>query len=77
MRGARTFTTVMPRFQEIDRIGESPIRSSSAEGSMVVPGCSGRRELSTTIGMPARTSGIAVAGWRTLAPNVASSAASS
>ena len=43
MRGARTLTTVMPRFQLIERIGESPSRSSSADGSMVVPGSSGRR----------------------------------
>ena len=54
--------TVMPRFQEMDRIGESPIRSSSAAGSMSVPGSSGRLEFSTTIGMPSRTRGIAVAG---------------
>ena len=40
-------------------------------------GRSGRLELSTTMGMPARTSGSAVAGWSTLAPKVASSAASS
>ncbi len=67
----------MPRFQLIERTGESPRRSSTAVGSMMVPGSSGREELSTTMGMPARTSGWAVAGWRTLAPKVASSAASS
>ena len=77
IRGARTLITVIPRFQEMDRIGESPIRSSSAAGSIVVPGSSARRELSTTIGMPSRTSGIAVAGCSTFAPKVASSAASS
>ena len=68
---------MIPRFQEMERIGESPIRSSSADGSIVVPWRSGRAELSTTIGMPSRTSGIAVAGCSTLAPKVASSAASS
>ena len=77
MRGARMLTTVMPCFHEIDRIGESPIRSSSAWGPMVVPERSGCVELRITMGMPARTSGRAVAGCRILAPKVASSAASS
>jgi len=69
--------TVIPFFHEIDRIGESPRRSSSALDSIVVPPFPGRWELSTTMGMFSRTSGTAVAGWSTLAPNVASSAASS
>ena len=76
MRGARMLMTVIPRLNEIDRIGESPIRSEWPrldDG----PGLVGRVELRTTIGMPARTSGCAVAGCSTLAPNVASSAASS
>ena len=38
-------TTVIPCFQEIDRIGESPIRSSSAWGPMVVPDRSGCRRV--------------------------------
>ena len=63
-RGARMLITVMPRLQEIDRIGESPIGSGLASGSMVVPGRSGWVELRITMGIPARTSGRAVAGWR-------------
>jgi hypothetical protein len=71
------FTTVIPCFQEIERMGESPTRSTAASGSIVVPGRSGWVEFRITIGIPARTRGSAVAGCRMRAPNVASSAASS
>ena len=77
MRGARMLMTVIPRLNEIERMGESPIRSSSASGSITVPVSSGRVESRTTMGIPALTSGCAVAGRSTFAPNVASSAASS
>ena len=36
-------TTVIPFFHEIERIGESPMGSSSACGPMVVPGAPGCR----------------------------------
>jgi hypothetical protein len=68
---------VIPFLYEMLRIGEFPSRSSRASGAINVPGWVGSRELRIWKGIPFRTSGVWVAGWSTLAPKVASSAASS
>ena len=74
--GDRTFTTVIPRLQEMERTGELPTGSGRCPERIVVPGRSGANELSTTQGIRASTRGAWVAGWSTVAPNAASSAAS-
>src|SRR5664280_765304 len=71
MRGLPTKSAVTPLRMAIAR---TPVPLASCRTT--VPAPSGRNEFLTTTGIPRATAGRIVAGWRTLAPKNASSAAS-